>query len=173
MGILDGQHCRWCSPDSRIGTFLPVLCAHSINLSLCAQIFLCETYAPEILKQKARAMRQVTGNQNISSVFERPDRTWTSIMWRGISKPIVFLGTELIVQVFALYMAVLYGVLYLCLTSKSVPVIRCIDLTTFGVAAAFVRVYTDLYHQTVGVAGLHYLAIALGSTGTNRGDEFP
>ena len=78
-------------------------------------------------------MRQVTGNQNISSVFESPDRTWVAIMRRGISKPIVFLGTELIVQVFALYMAVLYGVLYLCLTSASVLVNRCIDLMAFGV----------------------------------------
>lgn len=40
-------------------------------------------------------------------------------MARGMVKPIVFLATEPIVQVFALYMAVLYGVLYLSLTSKA------------------------------------------------------
>ena len=39
-------------------------------------------------------------------------------MARGMFKPIKFLFTEPIVQVFALYMAVLYGVLYLSLTSE-------------------------------------------------------
>lgn len=63
-------------------------------------------------------MRKVTGNANLRSAFERPDRHWTAIMARGMIKPIVFLGTEPIVQVFALYMAVLYGVLYLSLTSQ-------------------------------------------------------
>ena len=38
-------------------------------------------------------------------------------MARGMIKPIVFLLTEPIVQVFALYMAVLYGILYLTMTS--------------------------------------------------------
>jgi hypothetical protein len=39
-------------------------------------------------------------------------------MGRGMVKPIIFLATEPVVQVFALYMAVLYGVLYLSLTSE-------------------------------------------------------
>ena len=39
-------------------------------------------------------------------------------MGRGIAKPLTFLATEPIVQVFAVYMAVLYGVLYLSLTSE-------------------------------------------------------
>ncbi len=38
-------------------------------------------------------------------------------MAHGMIKPIVFLLTEPIVQVFAVYMAVLYGILYLTMTS--------------------------------------------------------
>ncbi|KAF8075787.1 MFS general substrate transporter [Lyophyllum atratum] len=114
-------------------------------LQIAGFIFLRETYAPELLKRKARAMRKATGNHKLRSTFERPDRHWTAIMARGMIKPIVFLGTEPIVQVFALYMAVLYGVLYLSLTT-------------------FVKVFTDQYGETTGIAGIHYLAIALGST---------
>ena len=82
-----------------------------------SKIFLEETYAPQLLKKKASAIRKATGNQRIRSIFESPDRHWRTVMVRGIVKPIVFLATEPIVQVFGLYMAVLYGVLYLCLTS--------------------------------------------------------
>ncbi|KAJ7887076.1 MFS general substrate transporter [Mycena olivaceomarginata] len=101
--------------------------------------FMClrETYAPEILKRKARFVRKSTNNVNVRSVFEDSNRSWTTVMRRGMVKPIVFLATEPIVQAFALYMAVLYGVLYL-------------SLTTFV--------------KDLGIAGIHYLAIALGST---------
>ncbi|KAF8890418.1 MFS general substrate transporter [Infundibulicybe gibba] len=114
-------------------------------LQIAGFIFLRETYAPELLKRKARAMRKATGNEKLRSAFERPDRHWTTVMGRGMVKPLVFLATEPIVQVFALYMAVLYGVLYLSLTT-------------------FVKVFTDQYGETTGIAGVHYLAIALGST---------
>ncbi|KAF8994559.1 MFS general substrate transporter [Cyathus striatus] len=114
-------------------------------LQVAGFIFLRETYAPEILKRKARAVRKSTGNPSVRSQYENPDRHWSTVMGRGIIKPIKFLFTEPIVQVFALYMAVLYGVLYLSLTT-------------------FVKVFTDQYGESTGIAGVHYLAIALGST---------
>ncbi|RDB20254.1 Efflux pump vrtL [Hypsizygus marmoreus] len=114
-------------------------------LQVAGFIFIRETYAPELLKRKARTLRKVTGNQKLRSAFERPDRHWSAVMARGMIKPLAFLVTEPIVQVFALYMAVLYGVLYLSLTS-------------------FVKVFTHQYGQSTGIAGIHYLAIALGST---------
>ncbi|KAJ7776238.1 MFS general substrate transporter [Mycena metata] len=114
-------------------------------LQIAAFTFLRETYAPEILKRKARSVRKSTENANARSVFEDPNRSWTTAMRRGMVKPIVFLATEPIVQVFAIYMAVLYGVLYLSLTT-------------------FVKVFTIQYNEGPGIAGIHYLAIALGST---------
>ncbi|KAJ7858270.1 MFS general substrate transporter [Mycena olivaceomarginata] len=114
-------------------------------LQIAAFMCLRETYAPEILKRKARFIRKSTENVNVRSVFEDSNRSWTTVMRRGMVKPIVFLATELIVQVFALYMAVLYGVLYLSLTT-------------------FVKVFTIQYSEGPGIAGIHYLAIALGST---------
>ncbi|KAK0455696.1 MFS general substrate transporter [Desarmillaria tabescens] len=114
-------------------------------LQIAGFIFLEETYVPELQKRRARALRKSTGNVMIRSRFEQPNRHWTSVMTQGMIKPLKFLATEPIVQVFALYMAVLYGVLYLSLSS-------------------FVKVYTDQYYENTGIAGLHYLAIALGST---------
>lgn len=53
------------------------------------------------------------------TIYEEEGRalSWTSVLGRGMTKPLVFLATEPIVQICALYMAVLYGVLYLFLTS--------------------------------------------------------
>jgi hypothetical protein len=85
-------------------------------------------------------------------------------MVRGMIKPMVFLATEPIVQIFALYMAVLYGVLYITMTSMSILTVSSIGRT--HLPRAFVRVYTDQYGQSTGVAGLHYLAVLLGSTGS-------
>ncbi|KAJ7191568.1 MFS general substrate transporter [Mycena pura] len=114
-------------------------------LQIAAFILLRETYAPEILKRKARSVRKSSGNPTVRSAFEDANRSWTTVMRRGMVKPLVFLATEPIVQVFALYMAVLYGVLYLSLTT-------------------FVKVFTIQYNEGSGIAGIHYLAIALGST---------
>ena len=90
-----------------------------VLISFCPteKMLLEETYAPQILKKRASAMRRATGNPRIRSSFELPDSRWTAVLGRGIVKPVVFLATEPIVQVFSLYMAILYGVLYLCLTS--------------------------------------------------------
>jgi hypothetical protein len=107
-------------------------------------------------------MRKATGNPSIRSVFERTDRRWTTVVGHGIVKPIVFLATEPIVQVFGLYMAILYGVLYLCLTSSYF--VSLTDVQRFISSIAFVRLYTERYHQSIAMACLHYLAIALGST---------
>ncbi|KAJ3838122.1 MFS general substrate transporter [Lentinula raphanica] len=113
-------------------------------LQIAGFVFLRETYGPQILRKKAQALRK-SSNKNYYTAFEASDKHWSTYMARGMLKPIKFLFTEPIVQVFALYMAVLYGVLYLSLTT-------------------FVQVFTDLYGENSGVAGVHYLAIALGST---------
>ncbi|KAJ7841169.1 MFS general substrate transporter [Mycena olivaceomarginata] len=113
--------------------FWSVSIADSI-LQIAAFLFLRETYAPVLLRRKARSARKLTRNPKLCSAFEDTNRSWTTVMSR-----------EPVVQVFALYMAVLYGVLYWSLTT-------------------FVKVFTLQYGEGPGIAGIHYLAIALGST---------
>lgn len=166
VSIADGilQIAGFVRHPSTVLTTTP--CSYSITNMI--KILLRETYAPELLKRKARAMRKATQNPNLRSAFERPDRHWTAVMGRGMVKPIVFLGTEPIVQVFALYMAVLYGVLYLTLTSQSLSHPSAISpkgMSSISELLAFVKVFTDQYGESTGIAGIHYLAVALGSTG--------
>ncbi|KIJ36526.1 hypothetical protein M422DRAFT_61151 [Sphaerobolus stellatus SS14] len=116
-------------------------------LQVIAFAVLRETYAPQILRNKAKQLRKTTGDSRWICKHEATYTGihWTTVIARGLIRPLQFLCTEPIVQVFALYMAVLYGLLYLTLTE-------------------FITVWSVQYHQSPGIAGLHYLAIALGST---------
>ena len=67
-------------------------------------------------------------------------------MERALIRPFKLLGTQpivQIVQVLALYMAYLYGVLYLI-------------LSTFPI------LWTERYHESIGIGGLNYISLALG-----------
>lgn len=114
-------------------------------LQVAGFVFIRETYAGQILRCRAAKLRKEKNDPRIRCEFETPDRHWSRVLARGMIKPWYFLATEPIVQVLALYMAVLYGLLYLTLT-------------------AFVELFTVEYGQSDGIAGLHYLSITLGST---------
>ena len=104
---------------------------------------LSETFAPIILGKKSAELRLLTLNPNLRTKWERPDRTFIRIALGALARPFLLLGTQIIVQVLAIYIAFLFGLMYLVL-------------------ATFPRVWTDIYGQSVSTAGLHYLALALG-----------
>jgi len=52
---------------------------------------------------------------------------------------------EPIIQLFGMYLALTYGTTYLVLTT--IPLI-----------------FDEVYHQSVGIAGLHYIALGIGLT---------
>lgn len=87
------------------------------------QVFIRETYAGQILRRRAAKLRKEKNDPRIHCEYESADRHWTRVLGRGMVKPWFFLATEPIVQVLALYMAVLYGLLYLTLTGEyqSIP----------------------------------------------------
>ncbi|KAH6657702.1 putative efflux pump antibiotic resistance protein [Truncatella angustata] len=104
-----------------------------------------ETYAPLILKQRAVRLRQETGNQQYHTSFERLEerKSTFSILCRALTRPLRLLAFHPIIQITALISAFYYGVLYIVLSS-------------------FATLWTDKYHQSVELSGLHYIAIALG-----------
>ena len=106
-------------------------------------MYLKETYAPKILADKAKRLRKETGNPNLRTVYDRPDRTYASVVRNGLLRPLTFLATEPIVQVFAAYQAALYGLMYLTLTT-------------------FSELWSTKYHESVGIGSLHYLALGIG-----------
>ncbi|KAG8989747.1 hypothetical protein FRB90_002093 [Tulasnella sp. 427] len=123
-------------------------------IQLLGIVFLRETYAPKLLSIKTRQQRAETGNPKLRSMYTKPghvdvyDATplqWVAIVAKGAVRPLKMLVTQPIVQVFALYQAVLYGTMYLTLTT-------------------FAALWTEEYHYSVGIAGLHYIALGIGFT---------
>ena len=72
-----------------------------------------ETYPPQLLHVKAKKLRKATGNSNIHTEFEHPERSFANVLKTALTRPFKLLGTQQIVQVLAVYMAYVYGLTYL------------------------------------------------------------
>ncbi|KAJ1560006.1 pyruvate dehydrogenase E1, beta subunit [Cladochytrium tenue] len=135
-------------------------CLADVAIQLAGLAFLRETYAPVLLERKAARLRRETGNPNLyaagrpsAHVDPRSLRAEPGLVGSmqeaaaaiaGASvRPFVLLGTQPIVQVLAVYMAFLYGMLYVVLST-------------------FSSLWTDRYGQDIGTSGLHYIALGLG-----------
>ncbi|KAG8689113.1 hypothetical protein FRC09_012575 [Ceratobasidium sp. 395] len=109
--------------------------------------YLTETYAPTLLAVKANHLRKSTGDQTLRTAMEHKRgnvSTWAFI-GASLLRSIKFLCFDPIMTVMATYMAVIYGTMYL-------------QLTTFA------SVWTTRYGQSVGIAGLHYISMGAGFT---------
>ncbi|KAH8800635.1 MFS multidrug transporter-like protein [Xylogone sp. PMI_703] len=105
--------------------------------------FLQETYAPKLLRQKAQNLRKATGNNSLHTKFDYLDVSSKRFLWKSICRPFKLLGTQLIVQVLALYMALTYGIMYLVLST-------------------FPALWSDVYHESVSIGGLNYISLCVG-----------
>ena len=105
--------------------------------------FLQETYGPKILQNKARRLRKETGNPHLVTETDATGTSLTVKLKRSMSRPFILMFTQPIVQVLGLYMAYLYGLIYLVLGS-------------------FSPLWTDVYNEQPGIAGLNYISIGLG-----------
>ena len=105
--------------------------------------FLRETYAPAILGKKAKKMRQDTGNQALHTKWETPGSSFSKVLKPALVRPFILLGTQPIIQVLAVYLAYLYGVIYLVL-------------------ATLPTLWTERYQESIGIAGLNYISLGLG-----------
>ncbi len=114
-------------------------------LAFALQLFLLdETYSGTILVQKAAALRQKTQNWAIHAKFEEeatPD--FRTLMTKHFGRPLQMLYTEPIALFFAIYLAFVYGILYLFLTTYPV-------------------VFQEIRGWSPGVGGLPYIGIICG-----------
>ena len=106
-------------------------------------IFLKETYPPKLLLAKVRRLRKDTGNTALHTEFEHPERTFTNTMKRSLIRPFKLLGTQPIVQALGIYMAYLYGLMYLLLST-------------------FPDLWENVYHESIGIGGLNYCSLGIG-----------
>jgi len=115
-------------------------------------LYLRETYAPLLLHWKAKKISKQMdpekgAHRSVQTVYERErsDISWREFMVRSLVRPFVLFAEEPIIQLFGVYLAFVYGTIYLVLTT--IPL-----------------VFTEIYHQRIGIVGLHYISLGIGLT---------
>ncbi|KAJ5550609.1 hypothetical protein N7535_001447 [Penicillium sp. DV-2018c] len=107
--------------------------------------FLRESYGPVILRKRAEHIRQVTNDETWQTETEQLNRTLPEILRSALIRPFRLLLTQPIVQALALFMAYIYGIMYLV-------------LSTFPV----LWTSKDYYNESTGIGGLNYISLGLG-----------
>ncbi|KAL7937629.1 MFS general substrate transporter [Trichoderma chlorosporum] len=113
-----------------------------------------ETYAPVLLRQRAAALTKRTGKVYISKLEEgQPPKTIGNQLSVSLLRPWLLLFKEPIVLLISLYMAIIYGTLYMCF-------------------AAFPIVFQEGRGWSPGIGGLAFIGIAIGMTLSTVGSVF-
>ncbi|KAH8899812.1 MFS multidrug transporter [Thozetella sp. PMI_491] len=123
-------------------------CFYSVSIAGCfvqllAQFFLWETSHRAILRQKQQKIQKATGNDLLHTKWDQTDETVGSKLRVALIRPFRLLATQPIVQFLGLYMAFLFGLIYLVLST-------------------FPRLWSAVYHERVDIGGLNYVSAGLG-----------
>ena len=125
---------RWTEYLTGIMGFL----AFGLNL-----LFLEETYPPMILVGKAEELRRRTKNWGIHAKQEEIEIDLRELLEKNFSRPLRMLFTEPIVLLISIYLAFVYGLLYLFLT-------------------AYPIVFQRIHGFNLGVGGLPFFGMITG-----------
>ncbi|KAK4500100.1 hypothetical protein PRZ48_008286 [Zasmidium cellare] len=113
------------------------------GIAIIALIFLRETYAPTLLDRKTKRLRKETGNMNLRSKLDN-GLTPRQLFIRAIVRPTKLMFLSPICALMSLYMAVVYGFLYLLFTT-------------------FTFVFEDNYGFSSSTVGLVYIGLGIGN----------
>ncbi|KAK4055540.1 hypothetical protein OIV83_000086 [Microbotryomycetes sp. JL201] len=107
-----------------------------------------EMYAPVLLQRRANAKRKELGlpphSDQVQTVHEtKGKKTLASVISVGLLRPFLLFGTERIINVLALYVSVIYGMIYLVNTTTT-------------------SIFVDIYGQSVGIAGTQFVSQGIG-----------
>ncbi|KAF2752276.1 MFS general substrate transporter [Sporormia fimetaria CBS 119925] len=133
-GFIVGEDWRWCFWATSIFTCV---------VQAFGFFYLQETYAPKLLERKRDKLREENGNQELRTEYEDPDKTLFKILKQAMERPFRLIGTQPIIIVLAIYMAYLYGLMYLMLST-------------------FPRLWTGIYKMPVGTGSLNFISMGLG-----------
>ncbi|KAI9371709.1 major facilitator superfamily domain-containing protein [Aspergillus egyptiacus] len=112
-------------------------------VQVLAFLFLRETYAPKILATKKKYLQRKTGNDQLYTEYDQPDRTFGQLLRKNLVRPFRMLFTQPAIQAIALYRGYQYGLMYLVL-------------------ASFPTVWEGTYEQDKGTASLNYISLGVG-----------
>ncbi|KAK9426587.1 putative Major facilitator superfamily (MFS) profile domain-containing protein [Seiridium unicorne] len=120
------------------------LAAFSGLFWICGTLFVPETYAPVLLRRRAAKLTHMTGKHYVSQIdADRGKVTLGQSLKTALSRPWVLLLKEPIVLLLSIYMAIIYGTLYMLF-------------------AAFPIVYQQNRGWSQGIGGLSFLGILVG-----------
>ncbi|KAF2019053.1 major facilitator superfamily [Aaosphaeria arxii CBS 175.79] len=105
--------------------------------------FINESYPPEILVAKAAELRRRTKNWGIHAKQEEIEIDFRELLQKNFSRPLRMLVSEPIVLLLSIYMAFIYGLLYLFLT-------------------AYPLVFQGVHRMNPGVGGLPFFGMITG-----------
>ncbi|KAH6613411.1 major facilitator superfamily domain-containing protein [Chaetomium tenue] len=111
---------------------------------IAGSLLLPETYGPVLLRRRAETLSRETGTLHISVLAaQNNSATPAEIFGRALKRPWVLLFLEPIVLISSIYLAILYGIIYMFL-------------------GAFPIVYQDIRGWSEGIGGLAFLGLAVG-----------
>ncbi|PSN70043.1 MFS general substrate transporter [Corynespora cassiicola Philippines] len=125
---------RWCFWATSIFTAV---------IQVVGIFWLQETYAPKLLAWKRDRLRKETGNMALYTEYDSPEKTLLKILQVSMKRPFKMLATQPIIIALACYMAYLYGLMYLMLST-------------------FPMLWEIRYGQSAGIGSLHFIAMAAG-----------
>ncbi|KAI0407898.1 major facilitator superfamily transporter [Xylaria palmicola] len=106
-------------------------------------LFMPETYPPVVLVEKAAELRRRTLNWGIHAKQEEIEVDLKELIQKNFTRPMKLLFLEPIVTLLSIYMAFIYGLLYLFLT-------------------AYPFVFQGVHHFNSGQSGLAFLGMVIG-----------
>ncbi|KAL3492104.1 MFS general substrate transporter [Aspergillus germanicus] len=116
-----------------------------------------ETYAPVILRKRATRLREETGNPQWWTQYDG-DLQLSSLLKTSLSRPFVMLFTEPICMFWSIYIALVYGVLYLCFVAYPIafqttrgwsPGFTGVSFTGIGVGTLLVIAAEPLFRRII------------------------
>lgn len=112
-----------CRHPRRIGGFLGLtegykwvlgfLALFSGTLTIISFFFVPETYSPTLLRQRAALLSKVTGKYYRAPMDAKKPLVIKEVFKTALSRPWQLLFVEPIVMLLSLYMAIIYGTLYM------------------------------------------------------------
>ncbi|OJD13080.1 hypothetical protein AJ78_06418 [Emergomyces pasteurianus Ep9510] len=135
-GFIVTSHLGW-----RWTQYLPGI--FGVSAFILDSFFFHETYPPVVLVQKAAELRRRTRNWGIHAKQEEIEIDLRELLEKNFSRPLKILVTEPIVLLLSLYLAFIYGILYLFMT-------------------AYPIVFQQIHGFRPGVSGLPYFGMIAG-----------
>ncbi len=125
---------RWCE-------WITLIISGLVLISIL--LFQPETYPPILLKWKAKHLRDVTGDDRYKGQAEIRGDTFIQRLSQALYRPFLLTASEPIVILIALYLTVIYIVLFTFLNG-------------------YTSIFTEIHGFSEGLTGLSFLGIAVG-----------